>query len=995
MKLFYCLQALLWPVLQLCAQSSVTGVVHSRTHAPLSNVSVSLSRSGTHTVTSASGVFSLSLLQPEDTLLLSSVGYAPYGLPVTGRSGFLDISLEERSGQLDSVVVIGYGTTTGRTNTGSIAVISGADIEKQPVSNPLAALEGRVPGLSVTQSNGVPGSSFAVQIRGQNSLFQGSDPFFVIDGVPYAPNNGSVNQLSSAAASFSSGLSPFSSLNPADIESITVLKDADATAIYGSRGANGVILITTKKGKSGKTHFSLNVNTGVSRVAHPVRLLSTPQYIAMRREALRNDSVAADATNAPDLLLWDTTRHTDFQQLLTGGTAVTTDVQASLSGGGEGTTFLISGAFHRETTVFPGDMRDKRGSLNASINHTSPNRKLSLSLSVIYSSENNSLVGTDPTSQTRLPPNTPALTDSTGALVWSKDGVTINNPLSYLLQTYRAVTDNGLANLNLSYHLLPGLTLRVTGGYNTYRLSEVNVNPIASQNPQYSPQGYTLFGSNAYTGWIVEPQAEWEKTRGKLKLNALGGGTLQQNKNESSSLFAYGYTNDELLQSLSGASSISVLGNGASQYKYAALFGRVTASWDNMYILNLSGRRDGSSRFGRGRQFANFGAAGGAWIFSNEAFIHRHLHFLSFGKLRGSYGVTGNDQIGDYNYLDTWSPTSYPYNGVSGLYPTRLYNPLYSWETNRKVEGGMELGFLENRLSLTLDYYRNRSSDQLVNSPLPSQTGFSSLLENLPALVQNTGWEVSLTTKNIVRPLFSWTSTVTLTVPRNKLVEFPGLSSSPYTDKYVVGKPVTIVKGFSYSGVDPATGVFSFRDVNHDGVLDDNDFVVLADLAPKGYGGLLNSFSGKGWEVDIFLQAKQQTGLNELSSLYTPSLPPPGGMINEPAAVVTRWQEVGGVTGIQKFTATPGSPAYNALNYLSSSGAVYSDASFIRLKNVALSYSLPSRMLTKAHAAGVRIYVQAQNLFTLTHYKGSDPETQNLFSLPPLRTITCGIQLNL
>ena len=994
MKTKYCLPALLWPVVNLFAQTSLSGVVHTKNNLPLAHVTIGLRESETQTLTNTTGAFLLILKQPLDTLVVSAVGYRLYKLPVTAGTGFIDISLEESTTPLDEVVVIGYGTTTRRYSTGSVATVSAADIAKQPVANPLAALEGRVPGLLVTQSSGVPGSSFAVQVRGQGSLLQGSDPLFVVDGVPYAPNNNPVNNLGSAAAATGGGLSPFSSLNPADIESISVLKDADATAIYGSRGANGVILITTKKGKNGKTTFSLNAYTGGSRATQRVQLLKTEDYLIMRREAFQNDGALPDAENAPDLTLWDTARYTDFGKELVGGTAGSSDVQASLSGGSGNTQFLLSGGYHRETTVFPGDLHDKRGSLNSSLTHTSNNKKLLLSLSILYSNENNSILVADLSGQTRLAPDAPPLYDSTGALSWRGDGITFNNPLSYLQQTYRAVTDNGLGNLNLSYRVAPGLTIRLTGGYHIYGLSEVNTNPATSQNPIYSPQGYTLFGETKLRSWIAEPGAEYTATLlRKLHVNALAGGTVQDTRNRYSSLFAYGYSNDQLLESPSAAASLFALSSGSTAYKYAALFGRLNLVWNDRYILNLSGRRDGSSRFGPGKQFANFGAIGAAWLFANEKGIQKALPFLSYGKLRAGYGSTGNDQIGDYNYLNTWSPAGFPYNGMAGLYPTRLFNPSYSWEINRKAELGLDLGLWHDRILLNSAFFRNRSSNQLVSYSLPSQTGFASILENLPATIQNTGLELSLTTKNIDRTNFSWTTTFNLSIPKNKLLSFPGLVSSAYASRYVVGKSVSIVRGYRYEGVDPQTGVFRFTDANKDGVLNPDDMNIIADLSPKYYGGFGNTFSCKGFSLDLFFQFKKGTGLNELSSIYNPYLAPPGGLTNEPSAVLSRWQKPGDQSNYQRFTATPGTDAYNALLYLSSSAAVYSNASYLRLKNAAISYTLPTTLLTKWGAGTCRVYAQAQNLLTITGYRGTDPETQNLFSLPPLRTITGGIQI--
>lgn len=994
MKLKYFLAVLLLPVLHAGAQVRITGQVSDKNNTPVTDATVILVHSGASSVTDESGRFSLPLRMEADTLVIRHVGFKTSYLSINSSTPKnLSVTLEEQTKELDDVVIIGYGTTTERFNTGSVGKVSGEQIASQPVANPLAALEGRVPGLSVTQNNGMPGAYFKVQIRGQGSLAQGNDPLFVIDGVPYAPNNSPVNQLSSAATQFAGGgLSPFNSISPADIESVEVLKDADATAIYGSRGANGVILITTKKGKAGKTQCTIRASSGISRVTRTMPMLDTRQYLAMRREAFANDGVVPSTDNAPDLLVWDTTRNTDFRKLLIGGTAHASDVQVSLTGGEGLTSFLLSGDYHHETTVFPGDLADNRGSFHAAIQHTSQNRKFHMSLSAIYSSDKNAINSSDLTSHLNLPPDLPPLYDSTGKLNWQGGGVIFDNPLAYLLQKYTAQTDNLLGNLSLSYQLYPGLDLTATAGYNTYQLTELNTNPILSQNPAYLPLGYSEFGNNSFKSWIMEPQLNYRHSFGRLNLGFLAGGTLQEMVNSNSSFFAYGYSNDALLGSIGAASSLSVLANNKTDYRYAALFGRLNLRWNNEWILNFSGRRDGSSRFGPGRQFANFGAVGGAWIFSEQKFIKKILPFLSYGKLRGSYGSTGNDQIGDYQYLDTWTPSPYVYGNNRGLQPSGLFNPEYSWEINRKAEAALELGFAGDRILLNADWFHNRSSNQLLQYTLPLQTGFSSIISNFPATIQNSGFELSLTGKSFVRKNFSWTTTLTLTLPRNKLIAFPGLASTPYANRYVLGKSVNTIRGFQFEGVDPATGVFRFTDQNKDGMLNSQDYVVLGNTDPVFYGGFLNSLQYRNFQLDLFFEFRKQTGSNYLASVYIAYAQTPGTMANQPTAVLDRWQVPGNRSDIQQFTATPGTDAFNALNYLYSSGGVYSDASFIRLKNISLSYSIPENWLKKHSMTGAMVYLRAENLLTITGYKGADPETQNLYSLPPLRTITAGIQ---
>lgn len=938
-------------------------------------------------ITDNNGIFVLGKVNPDASLIISSIGYEKQVVTLHGEKK-VKIVLKKKNNKLDQTVIIAYGTTTERLNTGNISTVTAREIQQQPVSNPLAALEGRVPGLIVTQTSGVPGASFKLQIRGRNSIMQGSDPLIIIDGVPYAPGNTSVSQMISAATPNGTllGLSPLNSISPGDIESIEVLKDADATAIYGSRGANGVILITTKKGKPGKTTFNANIYAGVSKVTRTINMLNTKEYLQMRREAFNNDGVIPTTSNAPDLLIWDTSRYTNFEKLLIGGTAHTMNAQMSMSGGDRNTQFYIKGSYNHATTVFPGNMEDGRASVNASLSHHTENNRFNATLSTIYSSDVNNLISNNLAADIDLPPDLPPLYDSTGELNWQEGGATFYNPMAYLLDTYKAQTNNLLSHLQLDYNVLPGLSLKTSLGYNSVQVNETSLIPAAAQNPLYHPEGYSQFGNSAVTSWIVEPQAEFATNIHKGRLKIIAGMTFQQILNKSTLIEASGYTNDHLLKSADAASSIQAH-NNFSEYRYNAIFGRVNYNWDNKLIVNISGRRDGSSRFGPGKQFANFAAIGVAWIFSNSNFIRNYLPFISFGKLRSSYGITGNDEIGNYQYLDRWNVTNLPYQGTPGITPTALFNPDYGWEINRKLEGAVQLGFLQDRIMTTISYFRNRSSNQLIQYQLPSQTGFKSIIKNFPALVQNTGLEWTLSVKVISTKDFSWTSSINMTIPRNKLLAFPGIANSSYFYKYVIGQSLNVLYKYRYLGVDPSTGLYHFKDINKDGIISSADFLVNGSLDPKFYGGFNNSLSYKGLRLNFFFQFKKQIGQNYRNNLNTP-----GTMYNQPKEVLTRWEKPGDKANVQQFSQGFGLP-YQAQYYLTASNGIYGDASFIRLKNISLSYNLPDSWIKPVHLISCRIYGEGQNVLTITRYKGADPETQNMFSLPPLRSFVIGLQL--
>lgn len=474
----------------------------------------------------------------------------------------------------------------------------------------------------------------------------------------------------------------------------------------------------------------------------------------------------------------------------------------------------------------------------------------------------------------------------------------------------------------------------------------------------------------------------------KGRVNILFGSTFQERTTKSTFINASNYTSDLLLNSAAAAGQITAT-NTSSQYRYTAFFGRVNFNWENRYILNLSARRDGSSRFGPENRFANFGALGSAWILSNESFFKRKIKFLSYSKIRFSYGITGNDQIGNYKYLDLWSSTPTTYQNVPGLQPNSLFNPNFEWEKNKKTEVAIELGAIKDRILLSLSYYSNRSSNQLISYQLPDQTGFTSITKNLPALVQNSGIEIAIATKNISAKKFNWTSSFNITIPKNKLVSFPGLSSSSYSSFYREGQSLNIINKAKFLGVNPTTGTYIVEDYNKDGIISfPADYQFLGNTDPKFYGGFQNSLEYSRVSLSFFLDFRKQIGRNYLAYI---DRNPPGIALNQPSVVLNRWQNVGDNAMIQKLTSRFfGSTAATGANYLSNSNGIYSDASFIRLKNVSISYTFSPELLKKLHIETSRVYLNAQNILLITNYRGADPETQDIYVLPPLKTVVIG-----
>jgi TonB-dependent starch-binding outer membrane protein SusC len=979
----------------------ISGKVTDATGKPLSDVTITVKGSVQKTTTDREGHFEINVPSDKAVLLFSYVGYESFEQSVEDQS-MLIVVLKESASRLDEVQVIAYGTTTQRLSTGSISSVKAEDIEKQPVSNPLSALQGRVAGLVITQSTGVPGSSFKVQLRGQSSLdlqYSRNDPLFIIDGVPFESGNLPTNRIENAAnnptSASSDGLSPLNAINPENIERIDVLKDADATAIYGSRGANGVILITTKKGRTNKTEASIKVHTGISQVGRSMEMLNLREYITMRKEAFANDGIEMTTANAPDIMLWDTTRYTDLNELLIGNNGTVNTVNANVSGGTGLTRFRVGAGYHRATTVYSSSMADRVSSFSFNVNHASANNKLNIILSGIYGNDLNQLPRTDLTRYINLPPNLNLYNDD-GSLRWSDQGVDyknisgIVNPLSFLNQETTTSNETISGSLALSYRLLNSLLFRINSGYNKFSTDEYGAKPSTGIDITSTELPSAVFANSFNRSWIVEPQLEFNTGTTSNRFNILFGATVQEKLAKGTTVTGTNYSSDLLLKSIAAAGSLSSR-NDFSQYRYAAIFGRINYNKDDKYIINLTGRRDGSSRFGPDKQWANFGAVGVAWIFSKEQLFSGLTKVLSFGKLRASYGKIGNDQIGDYKFLNLWQSTPSTYNNNEGLFPISLYNPDYSWEINKKLEVGLDLGFFNDKVLLTGNFYRNRSENQLISYMVAGQSGFSNIIRNFPGLVQNTGLEFVLTTANLKFGTVNWSASLNVSLPNNKLLAFPGLENSSYARSYLIGKSLSIFQGYSYTGLDPNTGIYSFEDLDGDGqVYDVGDYKVFKDLDPSLFGGFQNNFSYRNWGLGFFFQFTKQLGANYIQRLGSS---PPGFLYNQPKLVMERWQNPGDQSEIQKFTSTF-TPTFSANSLLGLSNGAYTDASFVRLKNVSLSYDLPQIILKHLHISRLRLYIEGQNLLTFTGYKGLDPETQDFYRLPPLRTIAGGIQID-
>ena len=982
--LFFCLSTSLYAQEFISVQGRVDGAEGS-----LVGVTVLIKGTQSATVTDINGAFKIKAPKGA-SLLFEFMGYTIQEREVN--ANFMIVKINENTESLKEITInTGYYSVKERERTGSIAKITAKDIELSPVVNPLQALQGRMAGVHITQNTGIAGGGFEIEIRGRNSLGANSsganNPIYIVDGVPLSENL-VINNSGLSSSIFNNSISVLNGINPKDIESIEILKDADATAIYGSRGANGVVLITTKRGVVGKTRFTVNSSTSFSKVGKFMDMMNTEQFNQMRDEAFANDGITVFPANAYDMNgAWDRNQTTDWQKELIGGTAISKDISVGISGGNDFTRFNVNLAHGENGTVFPQSGKGfVRNTALINLNHRSQDDKWQINVMANYSVQTNDLPSADLTTPSlKLPPNAPALYKADGKLNWQSG--TFNNPLAPLDKTYDSETRMLVLNTQIGYRIIPSTTIKLNAGVTTNTLDESLLTPHTIYNPAL---GYTSLWSesqksnNDLESFIIEPQIDWEKKFEDHSLKALVGGTFQFNKNKLSSIIGSGFSSNAFINNIGLALFKDVNQIKGSEYKYAAFFARLNYAYKDKYIVNITGRRDGSSRFGDNNKFGNFGAIGAAWIFSEEAFA-KNISWLSFGKLRGSYGTTGSDNVGDYMYLDNYTANPfYIYDGIVGLYPSNLFNPNYSWEKTIKFEMGLEWSVFNDLIKGGIAWYQNRSSNQLIGIRLPNTTGFPSITSNFEATVQNRGLELTLSTTNVRKNEWSWNTNFNISFPENKLVAFSGLEDSTYKNYYVIGKTINLISTYNYEGIDSATGLYKFTDYDQNNIINASDKKVFVEREMKFQGGFQNTISYKKFSLDFLFQFVKQTNYN-----FDKVIARPGTLVtNYPIEVLDRWSTTNlDARYIQANSSSNASAMSNIL--LQQSNRAISDASFIRLKNFSFSYQFS---LPKAGLETANLYIQGQNLWTFTNYYGIDPESTLIGNLPPLRTIALGVQ---
>ena len=790
-------------------------------------------------------------------------------------------------------------------------------------------------------------------------------------------------------------------LNPKDIESIEVLKDIGATAIYGSSGANGVILITTKRAKSNTSDLSVNIDYGVQKVMRYFDMLNTQQYIEMRREAYKNDGITPTPIDAPDLLLWDTTRYTDWQREIFGKTGNTLRATVGYSGGGPQLKGGLS-ANYSSMEGITSQGKDEAISITMTADFASNNQKFRMSVTAGFVSTMSNMRSMP--ILTSLAPNAPPILDSAGEINFrgyaGTNGLIEGSGIQNLFQPIENKANNLQTNFRINYQLVKGLQFSSNLGYVMSNGEGWALTPIRSQNPAMNPTGQTIHSRSSTSAFMFEPQLSYDTWIGKGKLSVITGATIKNQKRESLSNMAIGFTNDAMLRSISSAPA-SFSSNTYSPYKYFGVYGRVEYCWDNKYVMNLSARRDGSSRFGPGNRFGNFGSMGVAWIASDEPWIAKTLApVVSMLKFYSNIGTAGADGGSDYQYLTQWGKDGFPvYGGVSPMISMHAVNQDYHWQTTKEFNFGMEMGFGKNRrVSIDVNYYRRRIGDQLLENPTPISTGFADVYGNWSAVMQNEGYEANVSLQLIQKKDFRWNMTVNGGFNKNKLVSYPGIENSPDRYKYLVGESPDNVYLLNYLGVDPMTGNYQFEDYNKDGFIDQgshynlpprafpSDLQKAMFLGPKFSGGMQQMLSYKNFALNLSFNYRIQNGQDAFKNIHNP-----GTFGNIPLDLFkNRWQKPGDNARYAKFTTTHNQP--NARN-LSNLG--YTDASNIRLNNISFSWGLTEKLYRKMGMKGGRVGINAQNIFVITKARGYDPDLGGFNSLPPNTTIVVSISLTL
>ena len=1030
------------PVFAQAQSKSISGTVTDDQKLSLLGVTVSVKGTKSAAQTDANGKFTIKA-SPKDQLVFSYIGFETATVAV-GTKTVVNVSLNSITSDLDEIVVIGYGTTKRKDLTGAVASVSISDLAKAPVRSFDEALAGRVAGVQVTSSDGRPGSGVNIVIRGNNSVTQSSSPLYVVDGFLLEDQNNNT-------------------INPADIESIDVLKDASATAIYGARGANGVIVITTKKGKEGKPVFSFSSSTGVQENTNPIEMMNPYEFVKYQLELTPNPTGSPRTpteiylANGKTLDYYKTQPGIDWQDK-TQRVAILTNNNLSVSGGTKKLKYVFSGSTidqdgillnsnykrYQGRTVLDYKITDKlKVGVNANYSYLRQSG-LNPVVSESGSSTSNVMVAvwggrpvlTDPALEDSfIDPDIDPLNDYRV------------NPVINLQNTYRVNnTKNFSANSYVEYLFSKELKLRSTFGITENRVTQNSFDNSKTQygNPAGAnggPRGSINNISNS--NWLNENTLTWgKKISKKGKLDIVGGFTIQKSDIWTDGVAASRLPNEELgLDGLYQGVQQRV-DSTRSVWTMASFLGRANYNYDSRYLLTASFRADGSSKFPSQNHWGYFPSAAASWTFKNEKFLKKNK-VLSEGKLRVSYGVTGNNRVGNFDYLTRYfnpieANAVFNNQYVSGVVATNLGNSQLKWESTEQVDAGLDVGFFKQRVTISADVYRKVTKDLLLQTQLAPSSGFGTATKNVGS-VENKGFELSVTTKNIVTKDFSWTTSGNISFNKNKVValgedgssiqrSIPWDQSWRNTTAYItrVGDPLGLMYGYESLGtykyedfnLNTTTNVYTlksdvatngnargsiqpgdakYKDLDGDLSITTKDYTVIGRGQPIHTGGLSNNFTYKGFDLNVFFQWSYGNDILNANKLIFEGNSRNQGYLNQYASYNDRWSADNPTSDIPRTRGYTG-----AIGGYSS--AVVEDGSFLRLKTVSLGYNCDKEFTKKIRLKSMRFYVSGQNLITWTKYSGSDPEVNSygsaltagfdFSSYPRARTIVFGTNVS-
>lgn len=961
----------------------VSGKVSDENSQPLPGVSVVLKGTQTGTTTNAEGNFQLNVEADNAVLVLSFVGYVTKEIPV-GSQSTIEVSMAPEDQSLQEVVVVGYGQVKKSDLTGSVSTIPVDEIKKVAVTSMDQALQGRAAGVQITQNSGAPGGATTIRIRGGNSIQGDNEPLYVIDGIPFKND----------AANSGSNFNVLSTLNPSDIESMTILKDASSTAIYGSRGANGVVIITTKRGKAGKSTVTLDAFYGVQSVRRKYPVLNAREYAQFVNDANTNEG--RNPVYTPQQI--DAFGEgTDWQDEIF-RSAPTYNYQLSMSGGDEKTQYALSGGYYKQEGIVTNSDFD-RYSFRVNLDKKLTNKiKVGNSLTVNRTVTNQSRTdgnlgsaGLVTMAALQFPSILPVYNpDGTYLMNHPALNFTADNPAALARESKnRNTAYRVFGNVFGEYQIIEGLNLRVVLGIDGIMQKQDSYTP-RSVASGLSQGGVAGINNGQSVTWLNENLLTYTKNFNKLhNLTVLVGYTQQANRTENSNAASRNFVNDNLGTGNIGSGSVALIpSSGVGTWGLESYLGRINYEFNDKYLLTASFRADGSSRFGANKRYGFFPSVALGWRMSEESFI-KNIQAISELKLRATIGSTGNqDGIGNYPAYSLLGTQNYVLgNNVStGIGPNQIANPDLSWETTTQSDIGIDLSLFRNRLSFTADAYIKRTRDLLLSVTIPSTSGFSSAIQNL-GKVENKGIELSITSYNI-DGAFKWKTDFNYSLNRNKVLDIGGapqifaggvanIAQNVNSGIIRVGEPLGSFFGYETDGLYQSEeelkalvdanarkpGDRKYRDLNADGRIDDNDRTIIGRAQPKFIGGISNTFSYKGLELTVFFQGvygNQILNANRFELEYL------NGTNNQSRDMLNRWTPENTNTDIPRASTTR--PA----NRIST--RQIENGSYLRLKNIQLAYTLPSTALKALHLQGVRFYVSAQNYLTWTKYSGYDPE---------------------